>query len=154
MKKYLLTIIFALIIGFFLGNFLLRQYDDYRGLRVSSDGEEVYFIQYGVYSSIESMEENTINLENYIYNIESDKYYVYIGITKDKNNLENIKNYFKSLGHETIVKNYFIKNTNFIELLNNYDLVLNQTEDTVAIASIICQVLQKYEEVVNSDSKN
>lgn len=151
MKKYLLTIMVSLIVGFFLGNFLLKQYDEYNGIKVSNISNEVYFIQYGVYETIESMEQNTINLENYIYNIEDNKYHVYIGITKNEKNIEKIQNYFKTLGYETIVKSYYISNEKFISILENYDQLLNQTEDQMALASVISQILQEYEEIVNGN---
>lgn len=150
MKKYLLTFLLAIIIGFFLANFFINQYDDYEGIKVSSTGESLYFIQYGVFSSIESMEENTISLQNYVYNTEEDLYYVYVGITKEKDNAEKIVNYFNNLGFETIIKNYDITNKEFLEILENFDEVMKNTEDNTVIASIINQTLIKYEEVVIS----
>lgn len=150
MKQYLLTFVMALIIGFFLNYFFINQYDDYKGIKVSNIGEELYFIQYGVFSSIESMEENTISLENYIYNTIEDKYYVYVGITKEEENANKIINYYKNLGYETIIKKYSITNKEFIEVLKNYDEVIKNTEDNTALASITSQILTKYEEVVIS----
>ena len=47
---------------------------------------------------------------------------------------------------------YGITNKTFLELLENYDTVLKNTNDETAIASIINQVLVKYEEVVISGS--
>ena len=84
MKKYFYAFLIALIIGFFLCNFFLNQYDDYKGIKVSSTGEELYFIEYGKFSNLKSMEENTISLENYIYNIVDGLYYVYVGITNSE----------------------------------------------------------------------
>lgn len=154
MKKYLLTILFALIVGFFLGNFLLKQYNDYETITVSVENKELYFFQYGVYSSLENMEENTINLENYIYKIEDEKYYVYIGLTGDKNNIDKLNKYFKGLGYDIIVKSYYVYDEEFINLLNNFDEVIKNTEDSTVLSSIICQTLQKYEDVVNNGNKN
>ena len=152
MKKYLLTFIIALIIGFFLSNFFLKQYDDFEGIKVANKGETLYFVQYGVFSTLESLEENTIALQNYVYNKQDDLYYVYVGITKLKENAEKIVNYYKSLGNETIIKEYGISNKKFLELLENYDTIIKNTNDETAIASIINQVLVKYEEVVISGS--
>lgn len=154
MKKYMLTFLSALIIGFFLANFFINQYDDYKGIKVNSMGEELYFIQYGVYSSIDSMEENTISLQNYVYNIENDLYYVFVGITKSEGNADKIVNYYKNLGYDTIIKKFAISSENFIDLLTNYDDVLTNTNDKTAIASVINQVLMKYEEVVINGSKD
>jgi len=150
MKKYLLTFVVALIIGFFLSNFFLKQYDDFEGIKVSNKGETLYFIQYGVFSTLESLEENTISLQNYVYNKQDNLYYVYVGITKLKENAEKIVNHYKNIGNETIIKEYGISNKSFLGLLENYDTVLKNTTDETAISSIINQVLVKYEEVVIS----
>ena len=144
----------ALIVGFFLSYAFINQYSDYKGIKVSNGGDELYFIQYGVYSSLESMEENTISLQNYVYNIDDSKYFVYVGITKDADNKEKILKYFKDLGYAVVVKKYSITNKKFLELLDNYDKTLKSTDDKTAISSIINQVLIKYEEVVINGSKN
>lgn len=154
MKKYTLTFLCAIIIGFFLANFFLNQYNDYNGIKVSGMGEELIFIQYGVFSSLESMEENTISLQNYVYNVDDNLYYVYIGITKSDSNANKIIEYYKELGYETIIKKFSITNNEFISLLDNYDNILNNTQDKTAIASVLNQVLMKYEEVVINGSKN
>lgn len=148
MKKYLFTFLLALIIGFFLSNLFIKQYDNYAGLKISGLSSELYFIQYGVFSSLESMERETIELENYVYNIDEDMYYVYVGITKNKDNANKIINYYKNLGYDTILKQYNISNDSFLEEIENYDNILLSTEDTTAIASLINQILTKYEEVV------
>ena len=83
MKKYLLLTILAISIGFFMGKLFLEQYDNYEGLKLtSSNGEILYFIKYGEYDSFDDMEHNTLNLENYIYNVINNKYYVYVSIVK------------------------------------------------------------------------
>ena len=148
MKKYLITFLLALVIGFFLSNFFIKQYDNYTGIKVNSYGDELYFIQYGVYSSIESMERETIALENYVYNMTEDKYYVYVGITAKEEIANKIINYYKSLGYETIIKKYNISNKSFLEELKEYDSIIASTEDITVLSSLISQVLMKYEEVV------
>lgn len=148
MKKYLFTFLLALIVGFFLSSFFINQYDNYSGIKVSGLGEDLYFIQYGVYSSLDSMEKETIGLENYVYNINEDMYYVYVGITNIDTNANKIVDYYKNLGYETIIKRYSVSNNKFIEELINYDNLLKETNDKTAIASLINQILIKYEEVV------
>lgn len=152
MKKYIKSLFFALIIGLFLSKIVLSQYDDYNGIKVYNSGETFYFIQYGVFSSKESMEENTINLQNYVYNITDDKYYVYVGITL--NNKDKIVEYYKSLGYDTIIKEYGISNKDFIEKIKSLDETLKNTTDITATSSIISKGLELYEEVVINGNKN
>ena len=150
MKKYLFTFFIAIVIGFFLSISFIKQYDSYTGIKVSGIGEDLFFIQYGVYSSIENMEKETIALENYVYNMNNDMYYVYVGITSLEENANKIINHYKNLGYKTIIKKYQIANTKFLEELTNYDNILKSTNDETVVASLINQVLIKYEEVVIS----
>lgn len=150
MKKYLLTFLIALIIGFFLSSFFLIQYEEFEGIKVSGTGENLYFVQYGVFSSLENLEENTISLQNYVYNKQDNLYYVYVGITNLEENAKKIVNYYKNLGYDATIKEFGMTNKEFVELLINYDEILKNTDDETAIASIINQVLIKYEEVVIS----
>lgn len=150
MKKYFYTFIIALMIGFFLSYYFIIQYDDYNGIKVSSVADELYFIQYGVFSSLESMENETISLTNYVYSKNDDKYYVYIGITNNSDNVNKIVSYYKDLGYETIIKKYQVNNKNFIESVKEFDNILLETTDKTVINSIINQTLIKYEqEVIN-----
>ena len=148
MKKYLFTFLLALITGFFLSVVFIKQYNDFSGIKVSGTGEELYFIQYGVFSSLESMEKETINLTNYVYSNIENMYYVYIGITKNDDNANKIVKYYKDLGYDTIIKKYEITNKTFLKTIDNYDKILLETNDNTAIASLINETLIKYEEEV------
>ena len=130
MRKYFIFACLAIAIGFFMGKTFLEQYDGYRGIRkTSSTGEILYFIKYGEYSSQEEMERETINLENYIYNFNNGIFYVYIGITKSQDNLLKLINYYNNRGFITSTEEYLITNETFLNELNNYDNILNNTED-------------------------
>jgi len=148
MKKYLVTLFLALIVGFFLFNIFIKQYNNYTGVKVSTIGDSLYFIQYGVFFIFESMEENTIELQNYVYNEVDNLYYVYVGITNEEENAKKIEKYYNNNGYDTLIKEFEIGNNNFIEELKTYDEVLKTTQDETVIASVINQVLIKYEEVV------
>ena len=151
-----LPLILCLTVGFFMGKLMFSQYDDKQGLKlVTSASEKVYFIQQGVYSSKESMEENTSNLTYYIYTIDNDRYYVYIGITKNEENLDKLKGYFDSLGYNIYVKEFYISSESFITVLDQYETMLSETNDSKTIGAICSQILSKYEElVINSEFKD
>lgn len=114
----------------------------------------LYFVEYGVYSDYNEMEANTINLENYIYQIDNSKYYVYIGITKNDEVVNKMNNYFKSLGYNTTVKEFYITNDKFVSAIDNYDVVLLSTDDNTVIGEVVSQGLNTYEEVVIGENKN
>ena len=154
MKNTLFIILIALIIGFFLGSFFIKKYNGDLNLVIADSTSEVYFIQYGIFSDFDSMEKNTINLENYIYKEDMNKYYVYVGITKNKDNCSKIQNFYSKLGYNTIVKSYFINNNKFLKLLNDYDEIISKIEDDTVLSSVMSQVLSKYEEVVIRSGKN
>ena len=150
MKKYILSISLALIIGMIFGNFFLKQYEAYEGIKITSnEGESLYFIRYNIYDSIEEMEKGTISLVNYVYTVIDDKYYVYIGITKRADNLIKLNNYFSSLGYKTITEEFLITDTEFLLELENFDNILLNTDDSVVISSVSSLVLERYEELVN-----
>ena len=154
MKKYLFTVIISLLVGFLLSNFLLKQYDDYKGITVYKEGDMLYFVEYGVFNDYNEMEKNTINLENYIYQVNNNKYYVYIGITKSNEVLDKILNYFKGLGYDIKTKEFYITNNKFVTAIENYDAVLLLTDDNVVMGEVISQGLNSYEEVVINEVKN
>lgn len=150
MKKYLFSILIALIVGFFLAKMFLEQYDSYQGIRfTSNNGETLYFIKFKSYSSKEEMEKNTLSLTNYIYHQNNENYDVYIGLTGESENLIKLNNYFSSLGYTTFTEEYLVTNKDFLKELKNYDTILLGTEDTVVIDSINSQILEKYEEFIH-----
>lgn len=148
MKKYLLIILISIIIGFFMSLFVLKNYDGLGSIAVYNSGDEYYLFQRGVYATKEEMEKNAINLENYIYRKEDNKYLMYIAITGNENNIDRIKKYYEDKSIKVEVKNVFISNKKFKEAIDNLDNILVNSNDEVVLNEIINQGLSKYEEVV------
>ena len=146
MKKYLLTIIISLLVGFLLSFYMLKEYQKTDIFPVFNESETAYLIQQGVYSSMESMQENTAHLTDYIYSVIDNMYYVYIGISLDSSNVNKIQEYYKSKDIDTIIKTTTLTDQEFIESLRQYDMVLNNTSDEETIKEICKQVLSKYKE--------
>ena len=80
MKKYLFPITISLGLGILMAYLLISSYDNAEGITVSKNAETVYYIQRGVYSTKENMENNMTDFEHYIYNVENNMYYTYIGM--------------------------------------------------------------------------
>ena len=150
MKKYLFSVSVALVVGFFMAKIFLEQYDSFQGIKLTSNtGEMLYFIKFNSYSTEEEMEKATLSLTNYIYKEDNGKYDVYVGITKNSENLIKLNNYYSSLGYNTFTEEFLVSNKEFLAKLENYDAILDGTDDTTVIASINSQVLEKYEEIIH-----
>lgn len=151
MKKYIFPITLALIIGLFMANFFMKQYDITGKITIKRGDEKVYYIQHGVYSSKESMQTSMADFENYIYNIENEMYYAYVGITKSVENANKIKKYFNEKGYDAYIKTKKTNNDGFLIVLGQYDNILSETNNTDTIRVVCNQVLAKYEEIVNAE---
>ena len=143
MKKYIITIIISLLIGFLLSNKLLNEYNT-DILNVFNESKNAYLIQQGVYSTEESMKKNTSSLPSYIYSVIDNMYYVYVGITLDSENVIKLQNYYENKNIDTIIKTTTINDKNIISSLEQYDIFLKNTTDESTIKEIIKQVLEKY----------
>lgn len=143
MKKYFITVIISLIVGFLLSNYILNEYDDFDIKNVFSEKKNAYLIQQGVYSSYESMKSN-VNMSDYIYSVVDNMYYVYVGMTLNIENVSKIQDYYKDKNIETIVKTTTLSDKDFISSLEKYDIVLNETNDSDTIKEILKQILMKY----------
>ena len=148
--KNIFPVVLCILIAFFMGNFMFNEYDR-KTSTVSLTGETLYFLQAGVFSNEEEMKKEMSNFSYYIYTKENNMYYSYIGIVKNKKNLEKLKEYFKSEGYDIYVRELFISNISFITVLDQYEMLLEQTTDTKIIKSICNQILSKYEELVMID---
>ena len=148
MKKYLFPISVSLVLGISMAYFIIKQYETMPALAVSSEAESLFYIQRGVYKDIDSMKDNMKDFTHYIYNVENNEYYAYIGITTNKENALKIQNYYKSLGYDTVLEEKITDDEDFINILKQYDELLNKTDDNESIKVICNQVLAKYEELV------
>ena len=148
--KSITPVILCILVGFFMSNFMFKQYDK-DTISVLKEKDTVYFLQIGVYSSLENMKENLSNVKTYIYEEKDNLYYAYVGIVKNSENLEKVEGYFKSLNYVIYRKEKKITQKGFLEVLNQYDLMLKETTDSKSIAPIMEQVISKYEELVLND---
>lgn len=145
MKKYILTVIVSLFVGFLLSNYMIKKYNGNTTiLPMFKENQTAYLIQQGVYSSMESMKENTQGLTDYIYSTIDSMYYVYVGMTLENDNVTKLQEYYKNKGIPTIVKTTTLTDSEFIASLKQYDSVLKGTNDNETIKEVCKQVLEKY----------
>ena len=155
MNKYIVPIVSATLVGFLFAKFMIGQYDKKESLAmIFNKYETLYFVRQGIYSSKESMEKNMSDFAYYIYNQNEDKYYTYIGITKNEKNLEKLKGFYENMGYITYIEEFTTGNNAFIEVLTQYDNLLLETNDESVIKAICSQVLSKYEEMILNEREN
>lgn len=157
MKKNIETVVVCIAVGFLMGQFMFHQYKkDERpssnsNIPVMQTTETLYFLQQGVYSNLDSMKQNLTDFEYYIYTEKDGKYYVYVAIIKSEKNMEKLKGFFNQKGYDIYVKEISVTSTAFIEVLNQYEQLLNGTNDEKTIQAACAQILAKYEELVVND---
>ena len=143
MKKLILVIFWAILTGLAFTTFIFSKYEH---SEVFKENNKVYFIQQGVYSNYNNMLKNTEKLEAYTYEREDNKYYVYICFTLDRNNINIIEKYFKSLNYSIYVKEKNITDYRFLNILKEYDYLMNAIFKEETVKNICKQLVKKYEE--------
>jgi hypothetical protein len=147
-KKNIFYIVISIIIGLILGNYIYKGYENEETTVFNETvTQDVYLVQYGVYSTNESMIENTKKLKNYFYYEENNKYYVLIGVIKNKNLKDKIVSAY-DIDTEVYLKKEKIMNTTFLESLNQYDSLIEKLDNSNTIINAEKQILSKYEELI------
>ena len=146
-KKKIIYVLIATLIGISIGKYVFDSYNKESKEVFKYKNVYVYMLQYGVYSSNENMISNTKKLKNYFYYKNDDGYHVIIGITKNENLKEKIVDSY-DITENIYMKRVNINNSEFIMLLDQYDNLINDTNDKKTIFNAQKQVLSKYEELI------
>ncbi|MBO5530113.1 MAG: hypothetical protein J5970_01810 [Bacilli bacterium] len=144
-KKSFLIII-PVLFGIILGKYIYN-ISNFNTKEVFDETYSVYLLQYGVYSNEENMKNSTTELSNYFYFKDKKGYHVIIGIVKNKNNLEKIRDSYE-ITSNIYLKEVKITNMEFYENLGQYDNLISKSNDKNFIINAEKQVLSKYEELV------
>lgn len=147
MKKNLIFMIVAIVLGGISGKILFSKYENIDKYAFK-ENEKVYFIQEGVYSSKSSLDNNTKDINPKLVVKDKDEYYVYVGITKNKNNAEKIKKIYNNKGYSVYNKQKNISNSEFLNNVEQFDILIKNTKLERDISTIQEVVLSNYEEMV------
>ncbi len=107
-----------------------------------------YFLQEGIYSSKEIMDENTKNLNVKLINYDNSKYYVYLGITKSPTIAKKLKQLYEQDGLQIYIKEIYLDNEEFSSNVTQFDLLINAAKTKEEILTIEEVVLANYEEII------
>ena len=121
---------------------------------INTHGESYYFIQEGVYYDKEILDNNLNKIGQKIIDYKNDKFYVYVGITKDKDVANKLQKIYEKKGFHTIQKEKYLENEEFSNNVTQFDLLINATDITDEILTIEEVVLANYDELIKNSSKN
>lgn len=148
MKKIVLSITLAIISGGILGKITFDRYDKLNVESVIKLDKNVYMLKYNTYNTKKDMEENTMDLQRYIYIEKDNKFNVYVAIAKTSDSINKLKKvYFDDLKVDKIN----IENDGFIQNLDEYEKLLKSTDDIDALKVIENEILSCYEKLVVND---
>lgn len=144
-KKIILSVVFTMLLGIATAKVVYSK-------TISSDDKKsnntVYFLQLGVYTNKNSMQLDTKSIENKIVTQENDKYYVYVGISRSKKNLEKISKLYKNDGYSLYIKEMSVLNNEFLVNLEQFDKLIESAKTNEEINTINMVILSSYEEMV------
>ncbi len=151
MKKTIIGIIIAILAGVLLAKLTFDKYEKVDTKNVISYDDEVYMLKVGSYDSVDEMQRSALDFERYIYIEKEDKVTVYVGIAKTLDNIEKIKKVYDDKNVKTTIENVTINNDEFIQNLNEYEKLLDVTEDANSLLIIENQILSCYEDIMVKD---
>lgn len=149
--NYFVTFV-CISFGIAIGFYLLNSYEDKENIKLANlSSEELIFFKYKEYNNEDEMKKDVMNLNSYIYTKENNKYHVYLAITKNEKNISKIKGFFEKKGYVISEEKIMVSNEHFLKQIENYDLLLQNTDKEEVIEAIISGVLEKYEEAVREN---
>ena len=123
-KKVILVILGGIFFGYLFGLIFFKNYKGFDYLE--SDGN-IYYLQYGVYTTLESANNNTSNLNEVYYIKELDnKYYVYLGVTADYDKALKLKDIYEKNNIHIYIRSDYVENSETLDKLKEYDELLQE----------------------------
>lgn len=147
MKKNLMTLVVVILLGCFSGRLIYHKISDVYALNMKKDNL-IYLLQLGVYSNKASMESDTRDINNKLVINKNNHYYVYVGISKNKDNLKKISSLYNKLGFSLYLSEEEVNHSEFLTNLQQFDLLLSKASTNDELDSINSVILSSYEEMI------
>ncbi len=144
--KGFIIIVFTVLGGIFLGTYIYKS-SKISTQEVFNENNKVYLMQYGVYSTEDSMKNSTVSLSDYFYYKDKDGYHVIIGVVENKNIANKIRDSY-DIKDNIYYKEVKINNMEFLQSLRQYDSLVSSLSDKTSIINAEKQILSKYEELI------
>lgn len=145
MKKTMLLAVIFVVLGAVCGSYLYEKAPD--SISVFQENQTYYFLQEGIYSSKDIMQENVGDLANKLTVLEDNKYYVYVGITMSKSNANKIKKIYEDMGYKIYIKTVTLDNEEFSSNVSQFDLLVEESDSNDDVLTVEEVVLANYEQI-------
>lgn len=140
-KNVIIVIVLGILTGFLFGNLI---YKNYSGIEYLNEDGNIYYVQYGVYTSQDAALSNASNLDNYLIQEMDDKYYVYLGVTTNYNTALKIQNLYNEQDIHTYIRSDYVSNSETLNKLKEYDLKLEDLEQEEEIKEVIKEIFSEF----------
>ena len=130
------------MLGYGFGSLIYKNYEG--NVYHDSDGN-IYYVQYGVYKTMEVAKENAKKLENYIIKELDDKYYIYLGVTSSYNTALKIQNLYKDKNVYTYIRSDYVENSETLDLLKEFDSKLEGVDKEEDIEKVMKEIFENEE---------
>lgn len=148
MKKTMLLAVIFVLLGAVVGNYLYRNVP--KSISVFQENNTFYFLQEGIYSSKDIMQENTSDIMNKLTVFEDNKYYVYVGITMDIDNANKIQKIYQDMGYKIYIKTVNLDNEEFASNVSQFDLLVKESDANDDILTVEEVVMANYEQIIGT----
>ena len=142
MKKLLIQSFLFIGMGFFMGNILFQN-----KFTFGKQKDIYYFLEEGVYEKKEVIQNNLYNVSPKAVDYQDNRYHVYVGITKEKEIAEKIKEIYKEKGYLITIKEKIVSSEEFSENVSQFDLLVQNAKTEEEILKIEEVILANYHEL-------
>ncbi len=143
-KKFLLSLVVAVLCGSFLGHTLFQKVKEEEKTVFKED--VLYFLEEGVYDNVERAENATKDIDTKVIVKEDNNYYVYLAITSKKSHIERLKELYPK--KDITVKEMQVENKSFKTILEQMDGLVEKTTTKEELETINKVILANYEEII------
>lgn len=144
-KKFIFSLIIAIASGTILGHTLFEKFKE-EEQTVFNYKTPVYFLREGVYDNLDYALENANKFATKIIVKDKAKYYLYLAISRNEDNLAMIKKIYNN--NNLVVETKNINNESFLTVLDQMENLLKKTSNNEEKLTIEKVILANYEELV------
>ena len=138
--KIVTPIFLSIICGCVCGKLMFSIYEDKGSSLLNSN--VIYLLQDNSYDDYDSMKASTIS-SNYVYYEEDGKYNRVVAMTKNKDNIEKIREVYDN---EFSIEEYLLDNDDINSRLEEYDIRIEKASSNEEIKDIIVEMINIYKE--------